>query len=199
MSNEEEEDDDLTEDDIDLLDDLNAPIPPQKETLMDISLQPTDNTIRLRDATQFLTRILDSPQLSGWNIPISIRGVLYINNTPRLIHQGSWQLDESTIYLAGSASLVEPLTRIAILTAIANMTGAIENPTIVEKISARLSQAISEAVRSTYSGIVRSAQRPNRLAVNTALAQVAAEINGTWLTTSGAPVEVNNSWIIMDF
>ena len=47
------------EDDIDLLDELSKPTSPQRRTLMNISLQPSDNTSRLRDATQFLTRILD--------------------------------------------------------------------------------------------------------------------------------------------
>lgn len=189
--------DELTEDDIDLLDELHTP--PPRSTLMNIGLQPSDNTARLRDATIFLTRILDSSTLSGWSIPSSIKGVIYINNTPRHLAQGSWQIDGSVVYVASSSELVEPLTRIAILTAIANLTGVIENPAIVEKISTRLTQAISESVRSVYAGIVRSTQQPTRLAVNTVLAQVAAEINGSWFTTSGSPVEVNDSWIVMDF
>lgn len=192
-----EDHDTLTEEDIDLLDKLHAT--PPRSTLMNIGLQPSDNTARLRDATVFLTRILDSPTLSGWSIPLSIKGVIYINNTPHHLAQGTWQIDGTYIYMASHSELVEPLIRIAILTAIANLTGAIENPTIVEKISARLTQAISESVRSVYAGIVRSAQQPTRLAVNTALAQVAAEINGLWFTTSGSPAEVNDSWIVMDF
>lgn len=172
---------------------------PERSSLMHISSQPQDNTIRLRDATAFLTRILDSPSLSALSMPSSIRSIIYINNVGLTLMGGSWQIDGATIYLAGNSATVEPLTRIGILTAIANFTGAIENPVIVEKISNRLVQAVSESIRSTYSGMIRATQRPSRLAINQVLAQVAAEINGQWFTTSGAPVEVNNSWITMDF
>ena len=176
-----------------------TPLEPREYQTMQISTQIPDNTIRLRDATLWLTRILDSPTLSGVDLPGTIKGYIYIDRVPHNLHYGTWTMDGTTLYLARSAANIEPLTRLAILACIANMTGANENPVIAEKLSTRLVQAVSESVRSVYNGLVTSINKPSRLAIDHVNCRVAAEMNGAWFTTSGVPVEVDSTWIVMDF
>lgn len=166
---------------------------------MKISLQPTDNTTRLAHAMTWLTRLLEAPTLAGTDIPSSIRGYIYIDDIPHQISPGTWQISDNIIYCGRNAGTVEPLTKLAILTCIANMTGALENTAIADKITARLTQVITDSARSVYAGFIRATQRPSRLAVDQVNCRVAVYLNDGWFLTNGTPVEVNDTWIVMDF
>ncbi len=166
---------------------------------MHISLQPTDPAARNATAKIWLQRTLATPSLTGHEFPRELRGYLYIDNVPHFLQRGSWAIGDGTIYLAGSSTSIDPLTRLAVLTTVANMYDAVTDPTIVELITTRLVNAISESVRTIYHGFIRGTQAPSRLAVDQANARVAAEMNGSWFLTSGAPVTVDSTWIVMDF
>lgn len=166
---------------------------------MRISLQPNDPTSRLANAKAWLTRILSTPALNGVELPRDIKGYIYINDVPHTIARGTWQLDGSTCFVGNTSEQVDPLSRLAILTCIANMTGAIDDPAIVALIEGKLVSTISDSIRSVYHGFIKSTVNPNRLAIDQANNRIAAELNGGWYLTSGAPVEVNDSWIVMDF
>ena len=180
-------------------DPIDNPIPPQRSTYMRISLQPTDSATRTALAKGWLQRILAQPSLGGIEFPRELKGYIYVDNVPHQLTRGSWSIRDQCVYLATSSTSVDPLTRLGILTTVANMYDAITDPVIVELITTRLCSAISESVRSVYHGFVRGTQAPSRLAIDQTNARVAAEMNGSWFLTSGAPVTVDNTWIIMDF
>ena len=196
--------DDSIEDDIDLARELDDDDPidnpsPQRSTHMQISLQPTDTAARTASAKTWLQRILAQPSLGGIEFPRELKGYIYVDNVAHQLTRGTWTISDQCVYLAGTSTNVDPLTRLGVLTTVANMYDAITDPAIVELITTRLCSAISESVRSVYHGFVRGTQAPSRLAVDQANARVAAEMNGSWFLTSGAPVTVDNTWIIMDF
>lgn len=164
-----------------------------------ISSVPTDQAVVKAAAVIWLHRLLDHQDFYYSSIPNEIKCYLYIDNTPRIVTFGSWQIDSTHVYLPGRSSSVEPLTKLSILAAIAAVTKANEDPEIIAKITSRLAVELNNATRSVYGSIVSSNQRPTRLAINHQELQVAAEINGTWVLTNGAPITVTGQWIIMDF
>ena len=193
------DDGDVLEDEISD-DDDSTDQPPIQRSHMHISLQPQNPEARLANAKPWLTRILTSPTLSGYELPRDLKGYIYIDDIPYQLARGSWQSDGSGVmYVGGTSSQIEPLTRLAIISCIANLTGAIDDPAIVRLIEAKLVTTISDSIRTVYHGFVRSDQSPSRLAIDNVNSRVAAEIGGRWLLTSGAPAEVNETWTVMDF
>jgi len=172
---------------------------PRSTAIMHISLTPTDPTSRLTSAKNWLARILNTPLLEGAELPREIKGYIYINNIPLDLKRGSWVIDGSTCYVGSSSPTVEPLSRLAIITCIANLTGAIDDPAIVSLIERKLLTTISDSVRTVYHGFVKSTVNPSRLAIDQTNNRIAAELNGGWYLTSGSPVEVDHTWIVMDF
>lgn len=190
----------FTEADNQLLADIFAPPTPQRSTTpMRISLQPNDPAPRLASAKAWLTRILSTPTLSGVDLPRDIKGYIYINDVPHQLARGAWVIGDGLCYIGNTNENVDPLTRLAVLTCIANMTGAIADPAIVALIEGKLVSTISDSVCSVYHGFMRSTVNPSRLAIDQFNNRIAAELNGGWYLTSGAPVEVDNTWIVMDF
>jgi hypothetical protein len=175
------------------------PVPQRSTTVMHISLQPIDPTPRLVSAKAWLTRILNTPLLSGVDLPRDIKGYIYINDVPHVINRGSWAIENTSLYVGGTSDQVDPMSRLAILTCIANLTGAIADPAIVALIEGKLVSTISDSIRSVYHGFMKSTVNPSRLAIDQSNNRIAAELNGGWYLTSGAPVEVNDQWIVMDF
>jgi hypothetical protein len=139
---------------------------------MIVTVNPSDLAPIKAAAIPWLNRLLASPTLSGVDLPTNIKGYIYIDNNPVVIMQGSWQLSEGTLYLARSSSNVDKLLRLSILTVVANMTGAIDDKDVVEKIVGRVSAIIADSVKSIYSGFVKATQQPSRLAVDQVNAQV---------------------------
>lgn len=167
---------------------------------MQVSMQHPDRPALKAVAIPFLTRILDAPTLGGVELPAGVKGYVYIDGRPRALANGSWELQDDIVYLARSGARVDPFMKLGILGAVANMTGAIEDPAIVSKLSGRLAQAVQESTVSTYGAIMRvDSARPTRIAIDQPGARVAAELHGAWHLSSGAPVEVDDKWIIMDF
>jgi len=171
------------------------------EALMYISSVPPNPTAVAAAATPWLHRLLDEPRMCGTGLPAVIRAYIYVSEQPHQLIYGSWQVAEGSIYLprlAGDCT-VHPLTKLAILAALASYTGATNDATLVTKITTRLVGLLKEEAMGTYSNVVRSYTTPSRLAIDQDNYQIAAELNGRWLLPSGAPVEVNDKWITMDF
>lgn len=148
----------------------------------------------------FLTRVLDAPTLGGIELPGGIRGYIYVDGRARHLVNGNWEVQDDVIYLARGTTRLDPFTKLGILGAIASLTGAVDEQVIIDKLSARLVQAIQESTVGIYASLLRvEAGRPTRLAIDQANCRVAAELNGAWHLSSGAPVEVDDTWIIMDF
>lgn len=166
---------------------------------MHISLQPNDRTARLNSTKAWLVHILNTETLSGIDLPRDIKGYVYINNEPHQLARGPWMIGDGVCYVGNTSDQVESLTRLAVLTCIANMTDAINDPAIVALIEAKLVSTISDSVRSVYHGFIRSTAAPSRLAIDQTNNCIAAELNGGWFLTSGSPVEVDSTWIVMDF
>ena len=166
---------------------------------MQISAVPLDGDSIRATAVRWLDVLLASPDLTGTTFPESIKYYLYVDGIPKRLIYGSWQVTGDHLYLPGRSSQIEPLTRLSILAAIAAITGASRTPSIVEKISQQLVTILNESTKTIYKSIITSPQAPSRLAIDQEHLLVAAEINNTWMLTSGAPVEVTDKWIIMDF
>lgn len=194
------EDEDEEEISVIVDDDIEEPLPlPRSTPIMQITLQPTDPAQRLNVSKVWLQRILSHPTLSGYELPREVKGYIYINNSPRILQRGAWAISDDSVYIASHGGIVEPLTKLAILGCVANLTGAINDPAITELFTTRLSRAIAESVSTVYHGLISTTQAPSQLAVDITGSRVAAKINDRWLLTSGAPVEVDASWIVMDF
>jgi hypothetical protein len=131
--------------------------------------------------------------------PFELRTYLYVDGGLHLVSGGPWQITGDAIYLPNASRAVEPLTKLGVLAAIASATKASQDPMILEKITTRLVALLNEATVNVYGAIITSTQRPTRLAIDHENLQVAAEINERWLLTSGAPAEVTDKWITMDF
>jgi hypothetical protein len=171
------------------------------EASMYISSVPPNPAAIRAVATPWLHRLLDDPRMCGTVAPEQVRGYLYIQETPRQIAYGTWQVGVDAIYLprAGNDPIVHPLTKLAIISAIAAMTGATSDPELVTKITTKLVVLLKEEAIGTYANIVRSYHKPSRLAIDQENYQIAAEMDGRWLLPSGAPTEVGENWITMDF
>ena len=151
-------------------------------------------------ATRWLTRVLETPTLElNATFPNECKSILYVGGNQKVTCNGSWQIDSEHIYLRGRSAQVDQFTRLSILAAIAGTTRAIEQPGMVDLISRKLITILQDSTRSIYNSIIASTHRPTRLAIDHQGLQIAAELNGRWLTTSGVPVEVSESWTIMDF
>jgi len=166
---------------------------------MQITSVPLNQAEVTERVTRWLMPILESPILNGNSPPVEARCYIYVDGTPTMLVRGSWQISEGEIYMAGPSRSVEPLTKLTILSAIASHHKCTENPVVAEKIVQRLVTLLAESARSVYGNIITSLHRPTRLAINQQELQVAAEINDSWVLTNGAPVAVNDQWIIMDF
>ncbi len=166
---------------------------------MDISLVAPNRPELTNTTVIWLRRLLEQPSLSGSDLPNGIRGYVYINQIPLALTRGSWTIDDNTIYLARTSGTVDSLTKLGILAVIAQLTHARENPGIIELFSTRMVEEIKNLTRVIHSHLIVSPTRPNRLAIDQVNCRVAAEINGAWFLPGGTPVEVDNSWIIMDY
>jgi hypothetical protein len=131
--------------------------------------------------------------------PSELKGYLYVEGSLRLLISGNWQITADSIYLPGSSRAVEPITKLSVLAAIAAMTKASQDTNILARITQKLVILLNETAVNVYSSVITSTQKPTRLAINNETLQIAAEINGTWLLTSGISVEVTDKWITMDF
>lgn len=178
---------------------ITAPVPITKEITMQVSSIPPNQEAVTEAATRWLLRVLDDPNMCLSMLSSEIKGYLYIDGTPRTILYGSWQITSDSIYLPRAGGTVEPLSKLAILSAIASMTKASSNPVIVEKITQKLAILLNEATKSIYNSVITGTHRPSRLAIDLEGLQIAAELNNTWLLTNGAPAMVDDKWITMDF
>lgn len=167
---------------------------------MDIALSPTYSATAKQEVTQWIINLLGRPQLDGHTKPASLSGHLYINNIAKLIGAGRWAIEETTIFVGGTSTSdsVPVFTRLAILAAIAKAVDIMAGP-LVERFSTRLAEEIRKQTQQVYGLMLTSSIRPQRLAVDMANCLVATEINGQWSLPSGAPAEVTESWIIMNF
>jgi hypothetical protein len=166
---------------------------------MQITSVPPDQAALTARAVTWLSTVLDDPNMNKNTFPPELKMYLYVDGTLRQVLGGTWQINADTIYLPNASRAVEPLTKLGVLAAIASATKASQDPVILAKITTRLVALLNEATVNVYGSIITSMQRPTRLAIDHENLQVAAEINERWLLTSGAPAEVTDKWITMDF
>lgn len=167
---------------------------------MNIALLANDIESLKTTTTNWITSLLLDPNFSGADKPSSIKGYLYVNEVPMILQRGTWQITGDSIYLARTNSEVPNMTKLAIITAIASMTGILQNNTVlVERISTRLVEEIRLSTLAVHKLMLASTARPTRLAIDNIGCRVAAEMDGTWFLPGGAPVEVDSTWIIMNF
>ena len=168
---------------------------------MHISSRPRDREAQSIRARDWLLGVLNQPTLSGngRSYPASLNTVIYIDETPRYVSNGYWAIASTGIQLPTEAGNVSPLERLTILAALASVHGATAFPEVTSKIIERLVDTMRTTTLSVYENLIDATARPSRIAINERTFQVAAELEGHWILTSGAPIEVDDSWIIMDF
>lgn len=154
---------------------------------------------QVEEATNWLLGVLEDPSFTGSYPPRYLYTTIYINGLPYIIQAGRWSIGETAISLASPNNSVDPLRRLAIISAIAgaNKLGTI--PEIVNALSKRLCKLIEDSTRSVSHNLINSRQAPTRIAVNMSDAKIAAEIAGQWFLPGGTPIEVTDSWTTMDF
>ena len=169
---------------------------------MEVSMsQPDGHRERIRaEATTWLTKLLEHPRLEGISKPTSIIGYLYIDGTPRQLITGRWEVNETSVSLAGSTSSqsVPVFTRLAILTGVANLCGIMTGP-LMDRFTASLVREIQASTFQIHNLMVSSVVKPRRIAVDNTNCRIAAEVNGVWTLPGGAPVQVDETWITMNF
>lgn len=167
---------------------------------MQISSKHPNPEERTRIAKEWLLPILSNPNLDGSrNIPSCLMLPLYVNGEIRLLKGGYWQMDSVYIFLPLPSTNMHKLDKLSVLSAIAGAVGLTNDPAIQEKLIYRLTDIMKETSLTIYGNLVEATHHVSRLAIHPETCQVAAEVGGKWLTPSGAPMEVADSWIIMDF
>lgn len=167
---------------------------------MRISSLSSDPQARMATITNWMLPILASPTLTGRSFPTEAHCSIYVDNAAKLVMGGSWNIENSYIYVPQEAiGRVSLLDRLAVLAAIAGATGIGADQRIQDAIVTTLIRLIRESTVSLHSSLVVSAVPPTRLAINMTTAQLAANVAGRWTLTGGAPVEVDESWITLDF
>lgn len=160
---------------------------------------PLDNTEFKRQALLWLSPILDGPELIGARFPSLLHTTIYIGDTAYWVTNGAWSIASSTLHLPSQSELITKLDRLSILSALASRWGISELPEIREKIMFRLGEVLKETALNVYVNTICATILPSRIAIHPATYQVAAQLNERWSLPSGAPAEVNASWITLDF
>ena len=73
---------------------------------MDISLIAPNRPDVTNATVVWLRRLLETPSLSGSDLPSGIRGYVYVNQIPLALLRGTWQISEDSIYLARTSGAV---------------------------------------------------------------------------------------------
>lgn len=166
---------------------------------MRISATPSDPGVLKRAVAPWLLGLLDNPNLTSPSLPQALRMYIYVDDIPRRLYHGGWQIDGDTLYLPGPSNNIDTFTRLSILSVIAGVTRAIEHPLVVEKITQQLVTIINESTQVIFNNVLTSTHKPERLAIDHVHLRIAAEMNGAWLMANGVPVEVDPSWTTIDF
>ena len=158
------------------------------------------NPERLKDVSRrWIVSLLENEYLNSDEKPPSIKGYIYMDDVPKLLRGGAWEIGIEFVTLASPSSRpVDPLTKISIISAIANLTGILEEPAIIGGLTRHITKALTDSITNVYAGIVRSGAVPTHFALHPQTCTAALQRNNTWYLPSGAPVEVDNTWIIMD-
>jgi hypothetical protein len=147
----------------------------------------------------WLLNLLNTQSLSGVDIPPIIQGIIYINDSPKTLQQGAWEISSSSIHLARtSVSRVDGLIKIAILTSIANLTNTISESAIINAITKATIHSMQESLSNIYSGVIKSANILSKLAIDPITCRTAIQQGTDWFLPGGSLIEVTDSWIIMD-
>lgn len=150
-------------------------------------------------AVRYLSCLLDHPRLTGPTLPTEFNGLLWIDNVPKRVTGGYWEIMGNNIVIGAEGANTPLIDRLAILSALSAMLGVSTDPVIQQKVMTALTRILQESTTTIYGALVASVARPNRLAINMSQCLVAAELNNAWFLPSGAPVEVTDSWITMNF
>ena len=168
---------------------------------MRVSTQPFDNAnfAETQKATRiFLMDVLSRPRFSGPRWP-EVRSIIYIDGRATRIQAGTWEINAENVYLAGASEGVADLERLAVLSGIARLYRLTDDVELLDAFSTGITKAIQNTMAPLWGNLVESEAPPEKLAVNMKTGEVAALINKRWVKASGAPVEVDDSWIEMEF
>lgn len=123
---------------------------------------------------------------------------IYVDDKPRQVNYGYWELNEVAIYLPCTSGSVSPLKRLSILTVMAVAVGVEEDESISAAIGAAFETVIAkESIESTT--FVLSKHEVSQVAFSPMMTQFAARINNKWYTATGVEVVPTPSWTILDF
>lgn len=150
-------------------------------------------------AIAWIQPILADPNFTGRTFPTTLNSLLYVENQPSFVAQGVWTVVPGTIRLPGQNDGLGKLDKLSVLSALISTWGIQDAPGMTERVMTRLTEIIKETTLSVYSNIISATQRPSRMALNLNTYQIAAEMMDRWTLAGGAPIEVDDTWIILDF
>lgn len=177
----------------------------REERTMNISIKAPEFTEREREElTRFYYLVLQQGY-ANWPF-LNARVVLWINGTARRIKPyRQWSLTEDHLYIGcsidnGDDELADPITRLAIVTALMSLSGHTNNPELMALVERRFAQI----TQGNYQAMVaplgqRADNRPVEQIAWTADGQLAAQLDGEWVRPlTGEPIEVGEGWVVLD-
>lgn len=172
---------------------------------MNISIKAPEFTETEREK---LTRFYHLVLQRGYaNWPFSnARAVLWINGTARRIkHYEEWYLTEDNLYIgygvdSGINELANPITRLAIVTALMVFTGHIGDSTLMELVERRLATIMAGNYQTAVAPLGQRADgRPIEQMAWSTRDGLAARLEGEWVRPlTGEPVEIGAGWVVLD-
>jgi hypothetical protein len=176
---------------------------------MRISLLPNLTGTEKEQLSQYLTRLLDNERLCEAGTTASTRYPLdntrlglYVDGRWMALYRGVWQMDIANIYIGQdnrSGNAVPLLDRVGIIAGIIAVAG-LWTDELVEKFGQAVSRVMLTAYNEMMHGLltVQGNDVPaTGLAFSADRSQVAALMGSQYFTPNGQPVEVDESWVIV--
>ena len=166
---------------------------------MRVSAFPILSPLQRRRIISRLCEVLVSPTLSqSTNTHSFPRADVYIDGRPVRVYSGTWELTDTTVFVAGPSADVPALTRAAILASLAVVYGVDTVPRVMAAVQQAFATVVAEGVGLDHPYIV-STRAPKQMAFSPTLTEFAAKLDNQWVRPSGTLMaEVPKTWIIMD-
>ena len=178
---------------------VSAPTPSfTREIEMELSHRKHLTDTQKQEAITWMQEILATQTLAGSPLPSWLTCHIYVNNEPKIAIGGQWHLSGSVLYCGQECSYMSQSERIG---ALANIAAALQLqvPNLLEMVTGHFVRMVQQAYTCSVGAVVQpeSGHPPTRIAFSYTRAETAVEIQGTWRTSNGEEVRVDETWTIM--
>lgn len=177
----------------------------ERTTGMNISFKaPEISKAGLEDLTRFYYYVLQRGH-AEWPAG-RIQAVLWVNGIPRNVKSYRvWHITEDNLYIghasdSGEGEMSNPITRLAVVTALMSLTGHTNNPELMALVERRFAQITQDNFQVIVAPLgQRPDDRPVEQIAWSADGRLAAQLDGQWVRPlTGEPIAVGEGWVVLD-